>query len=140
MIPIVKFRQAGEAAADTAAMEILTEENYWNPDVRAAFPHFHHYMATVLSCLDVKRCEGYLYTDDGECLAACAFVKSLDIHHGVVAAPITVIVKAEYRGDMTVTRAVSRLTKRVVQTMGCKRYYTVKHLDATTQVHKLRSI
>lgn len=102
---------------------------------------FRQYVSTVRSiALAQYRVEGYLWTDEGLLIGSVIMSRAVDIHYGLVATPIVCIVKPSFRGNREVARALAALTKDVARKLKCEKYYTVKHISPTKQVHTLRNL
>lgn len=87
-----------------------------------------------------NRWEVYVYNDALHPVAAAHYALSEDIHHGVVAVPVTVIIKEPYRDSMEVSRLLHSGIKQAVEYLGCSLYYKVKHISPTVQQHVLRKV
>ncbi|WBF78465.1 hypothetical protein [Cronobacter phage EspYZU13] len=135
-------RRKDEPPFNKQAAEELIEDNWWadHSRLQPAFGTSFHYECAVFSFLAMQRVEGYLWDDDGHIIGCAVYVRQLDIHHGLIASPITVIVKTEHRGNLNVTRRMQRLIRRVARETGATRYYHVTHLNEKVQIHKLRNV
>lgn len=110
-------------------------------DVAQGVFNYTQYVSTVRSiALSGYRVEGYLWTDEGLLIGSVIMSRCVDIHYGLVATPIVCIVKPSFRGKREVARALAALTKDVVRKLKCEKYYTVKHLSKTKQLHTLRTL
>ncbi|AWH15413.1 putative host specificity protein [Aeromonas phage 25AhydR2PP] len=136
------YRKSGQepAVGEVRAMEFIRAS--FDPALHlqgfatAEFYSRHAYRM-VVSC---DRWEVYVFGDDLEPVAVAHYTDSHDIHHGVVAVPVTVLTKHEYRGCLEVSRLLSSGIKQAVELLGCSLYYTMKHISPTVQQHRLRKL
>lgn len=136
---VQRFEHQEPYNLDVAFM--FAEEIYWSDSkVQKSFPEFQSYWNTVCYSLRHDRLEGYLINGDGEVVAASYYSRVMDIHYGLIAVPITVIVKEAYRGDTKVLRAVSKLIREQVKRLGVVRYTMCHHIDDNTQITRMRTI
>lgn len=142
MRKLVVRRYASEPPFNRLAADELVEDNWWSDHERLskAFRSFQRYRESVAGILSCVRTEGYLIDEDGTVIGCAVYVRQLDIHHGLIASPITVIVKSEHRGNLNVTRKMLKLIRSVARTTGATRYYQVTHLNDNVQIHKLRNV
>ena len=135
-------RRKDEPPFNKQAAEELIEDNWWadHDRLQPAFGTSFHYECAVFSFLAAQRVEGYLWDDAGHIIGCAVYVRLYDIHHGVIASPITVILKTEHRGDLKVTRRMQRLIRRVASETGASRFYQVTHVNDKVQIHKLRKV
>lgn len=108
----------------------------------SVFPYsIGYYIQAVRSItLDCDRVEGYLLDEYDTPIACVIYQMAEDIHYGLVAIPSVTFLAKSHRGNKETLRAVSHLTKEVVEALGVTRYYTVKHINTTTQIHRLRTL
>lgn len=135
-------RRKDEPPFNIDAAEELIEDNWWadHNRLQPAFSTAFHYKCAVRSLLAFQRVEGYLWDEQGRIIGCAVYIRQYDIHHGLIASPITVIVKTEHRGNLNVTRRMQRLVRRVARETGATRYYQVTHLNDKVQIHKLRNV
>lgn len=139
MVSLVVRRTALEGPLNEDAALTLMEDHWWSDaKVKRAFKGMDDFWVVLLSMLKQYRVEGYLFDDKGVALAAVVYSRQLDIHHGLVAAPILTLVHTEHRGNRQVGRQVSNLVKRVVDELNADKYLVCHHVNDTTQIHKLR--
>lgn len=123
------------------SIDHLIEASWWNDVDQSKFGGYRAYHSTVMSLMtNGPRVEGYLLNGMNQVIAMVFMQRTMDIHYGLVATPITVIIEPGYRGDRQVVRALSSLVKDVVRKLDCKQYFAVKHLSRTQAVQTLRSL
>lgn len=142
MSEFIVRRRKDEPPFNRQAADELIEDNWWSDHTRlvTAFGDLFHYQCAVAGFLSMQRVEGYLWDEQGRIIGCAVYVRQYDIHHGLIASPITVIVKTEHRGDMKVTRRMQRLIRRVASETGASRFYQVTHVNSNVQIHKLRKV
>lgn len=135
-------RRKDEPPFNIDAAEELIEDNWWadHNRLQPAFGTSFHYKCAVRSLLAFQRVEGYLWDEHGHIIGCAVYIRQYDIHHGLIASPIAVIVKTEHRGDLKVTRRMQRLIRRVASETGASRFYQVTHMNDKVQIHKLRKV
>lgn len=136
---LVARRKTGPKPHMEQAALLLAEDHYWTDStIQKNFCGFGDYWAGLMAFLPEVRNEAYLMTDGGEILAIAVYSRQFDIHYGLIAVPALVIVNSEHRNDVSTTREVVRLVRTCVRELGVDRYLTCKHVNETTQIHKLR--
>lgn len=136
---VQRFEHQEPYNPDVAFM--FAEEIYWSDSkVQKSFPTFTDYWNAVCYSLRQNRLEGYLINDTGEVVAASYYSRVMDIHYGLIAVPITVIAKIEYRGSRALLRAISKLIREQVKRLGVSRYTICHHIDDNTQITRMRSL
>lgn len=108
------------------------------------FQHFHSYsgwMALVQELIETNyRAEGLVVGVDGTVLAATIWMPVTDMHYGDVAYPIAHMIDPFWRGNVDMLRAVSKLRRQCVKSLGTEWYLDVKHVSDREQRQRLRSI
>lgn len=136
---LIARRKTGPKPHMEQAALLLAEDHYWtNKSIQKNFAGFGDYWAGLMAFLPEVRNEAYLMTDGGEIVAIAVYSRQFDIHYGLIAVPALVIVNSEHRNDVSTTREVVRLIRNCVQELDVVRYMTCKHVNETTQIHKLR--
>jgi len=136
---LVVRRHANDKPYNEQASLLLCEEHFWTDSkIQKNFRGFGDYWSGVMAVLMYERLGGYLYDESGNIQAIAVYPRQFDIHYGMVAVPILVIVKTEHRGEVSVSRQVSRLIKHMVQELNADKYLVCQHINDTTQIHKLR--
>ena len=87
----------------------------------------------------INRCEVYLADDEG-IIGAVVMTDIDDIHYGVVASPVTMMLLPRVRNDRDTLRQMRAITETAVKALGCRYYYTVKHTAPGVQMHRLREV
>lgn len=144
MIPVVVNRQPGQAVLDIDTVELFAEQHFdTDRRIRETWGSVANYQRAVVGMFiqGTTRAEGYLYSPDGvRPVAMAMYSRVLDIHYGLMAQPIMIFVDPEYRGNLTVNRAVSRLVKSAVKLLEVPWYNVPKHPAQDVQQFTTRRI
>lgn len=139
MIPFVLATRADEVSI--SGLDSLIEDSWWHDVDQSRFGGYNAYHSTVMSIFtNGPRVEGYLLDDRHNPVGMVFMQRTMDIHYGLAATPITVYLHTEYRQNRKAVRALAKLQKEVVKRLGCEQYYTVQHISNTKAVHTLRSL
>lgn len=91
--------------------------------------------------LSTDRVEGFLYIPDTlEFIAQAMYYKAEDMHYGVIAMPISILILPEYRGNIQVNRELVKLKTKVVSKLGAWKYLEVRNISQTEQHTKLKYV
>lgn len=133
MIRTSRLVQAGHCVS--ANIFDLVCDHYYT-DTRAALWGSLGQYETAVNTVFIEphnRAEGFLHTDSGFTMGAVIYNRVLDIHYGLVAKPITVMLHSQYRGDVGVLREFSKVLKDTVQLLGTQYYEVAQHISGDTQ-------
>lgn len=143
MIPVVVARKPGESILDIFTVDEFAEQHFFTDSrIRETWGTVAMYQRAVVNLFiePNQRAEGFLYTESGRAVAMAMYARVTDIHYGLMAQPIMIFIDPEYRGDLKVLRAVSKLVKSVVRKLDVPWYSVPKHPAEDVQQFNTRRI
>lgn len=137
----ITHRAAGELPYNQDAAFELAEQHFWSDSkLQKNFPSLGNYWVGLMAALSGSRLEGYLLNETGKVIGIAVYTRVYDVHYGMVAAPILVVLDLDYRDKPETAKQVVRLIRRMVKQLNATKYLVCKHTSDTTQVHKLRCL
>lgn len=134
---ITKVKLLGVGNSPVHCLDNFLAEHWLTANAKPLLP-LNEYVETMHSLVvGDYRCEGYLYFG-GEIAGFCFYSPAIDPHYGEVAVPVVDYIRPLYRNVRSVLKEFSELRRQVVGRLGARRFITVKHLNGTTQLQRLR--
>lgn len=134
------FKTEGDRPALGIACISALAEDTFDPLVQLNIRNRETYVRNAVSLVqNANRVEYYLERD-GQAIGAVIYESGLDIHYGLVATPISVMLLKTAQHDRGNLRAVAQMISEAAAALNCQYYYTVKHTAPGVQVHRLREV
>ncbi|AKQ07692.1 hypothetical protein [Yersinia phage vB_YenP_ISAO8] len=123
-----------------ACVSALAEDTF-DPLVQLNIRDRAKYVRDAVSLvLNANRVEYYLVDNKHNVIGAVIYESGIDIHYGLVATPISVMLLKNAQHDRGNLKAVSQMINEAAAALNCQYYYTVKHTAPGVQVHRLREV
>ena len=143
MKPIIAARWAGNTpCVGWPNLSDLLEDTYKVQHRNEFFKNRAGYIKCVQSTWEEnQRWEAFLWSDDEfRVIGGCVYCPTWDIHYGLVASPMGILLHSDYQNNRSVLRELREIKHTVLQRMGATKYLDVKHISSTEQRVLLKEV